>query len=172
MEDVLVDSISILNKCTDEDQREDIKIIIFSNILVKPFGDMTRYIRKINEVVVSEHCNEFIEEQRTVTETTIDKIENSSEKTVLNVIKNDIRRNDDISDNLNRALEKAETKNKQKMARNEPIKILEKVNLQLSSIDTQIFGKLDARNLKLIFLEVEKPNILKNKTEEELKEYQ
>lgn len=58
------------------------------------------------------------------------------------------------------------------MARNEPIKILEKVNLQLSSIDTQIFGKLDARNLKLIFLEVEKPNILKNKTEEELKEYQ
>lgn len=58
------------------------------------------------------------------------------------------------------------------MARNEPIKILEKVNLQLSSIDTQIFGKLDARNLKLISLEVEKPNILKNKTEEELKEYQ
>ncbi len=166
IESILSDSVTILKKCYDEDVKEDIKIIIFSNILAKPSGDLTKYIRKIKGIVDSPFCSQFIEEQRDLTEKILDNIDVSKENNRLDTIRNEIRTNSEIVDGLSRVLEKTEMKNKQQSIKNEPLKILEKVNFQLENIDINIFGKLDQRNLKLLELEIEKLNILKDKLRE------
>src|SRR5699024_8570952 len=41
----------ILNKAKTDDEKEDLKLIIFSNILMKPQGDITRFVRNMKWIV-------------------------------------------------------------------------------------------------------------------------
>jgi len=50
LSDPLKELYVILKKCKDNDVREDLKNVVFSQLLVQPFGDMTRYMRKIKKI--------------------------------------------------------------------------------------------------------------------------
>ena len=53
----------VLNKVKDEEQREDLKNVIFNFIMVKPGGDMTRYIRDIKKLSKYTSFEPFLNEQ-------------------------------------------------------------------------------------------------------------
>ena len=38
---------TIMKQCKDEDRREDLKNVFFANLLIRPKGDATRYVRDI-----------------------------------------------------------------------------------------------------------------------------
>ena len=67
----------ILNKCKSEDQRYDIKNLVFAQLLVQPGTDMTRYIRKISTIAGNKkYLNDYIEENQETLEKVCDVITN------------------------------------------------------------------------------------------------
>src|SRR5690625_3806485 len=70
---------AILKKAKTEEDKEDLKLVIFSNLAMKPQGDITRFIRKMKNIVESEHADDFIEEQMEYVEKTAVKIEESEQ---------------------------------------------------------------------------------------------
>ena len=53
----------IIKKMNDEHQIENIKLIAFAQLLAKPEGDITRYVRnKIGNIAKSDYIDEFIED--------------------------------------------------------------------------------------------------------------
>ncbi|WP_447409976.1 hypothetical protein [Clostridium perfringens] len=144
----------ILNNARNNYQKEDIKTVAFTNFLVQPHGDMTRFIRKINTVAKSKYLNEYLEEQIEFAEEILDKL--PEEGRVTKKVISDIFRSDEKSrENLKRSLEKAEMKAKATETRNRPLQILEKTCDSIESIDVNIFSKLSEEQLSSIKAQID-----------------
>ena len=59
-----------------EDEIEDLKVAVFTNILMQTAGDMTRFVRHIKAVVGTEYQEEFFEEQKELAAKVVDAIDN------------------------------------------------------------------------------------------------
>ncbi len=137
----------LLKKCSNEDEIEDLKISIFNNILMRPAGDMTRFIRSFKSIIGSEHQDEFLAEQMGFAETTVEKLA-SVETVNSETIRDVIRADKDHSGNLERSVEKHLVKVKKNETRNRPIQLLEKATNFVSDIDTNILAKLNDSELQ------------------------
>ena len=131
-----------LKKCHTEDEKEDIKISIFNNILLQPAGDMTRFIRNFKNIIGTSFQDEFIEEQK---ELAVKAIEILPEVGKVNttVIREVVRSNDELNQEMERSVEKALTKVKKNDTRNKPIQLAEKATTFLESIDINIISKMN-----------------------------
>lgn len=145
----LVELQGILSKIEDEDKSENMKYAVFTNFLMQPQGDMTRFIRKIKSVASSKYLTEYLDEQMEIAEKIIDKLPDVGYVTK-DVIKEVFRSDEDTKEELKRSLEKAELKAKSSECRNRPLKILEKVGDSLESIDKNIFSKLNEEQISSI----------------------
>lgn len=153
----LVELQLIIKKISDEDQRDEVKSIAFTNMLMQPHGDMTRFIRRIKTVAASNYLNEYVNEQMEIAEKVLDKLEAIPDNKVINhkVINEHIRNDEKVKDELKRSLEKAETKAKSKESRNKPLQTLEKIADFLETIDTNIFMKYNEEEKNEIINKVE-----------------
>ncbi|EGO8217337.1 hypothetical protein E5K15_002679, partial [Enterococcus faecalis] len=95
----------ILNKVKTDEEKEDLKLIIFTNLLMKPKGDITRFVRKIKTVADSEYAPDFIDEQMDFVENIAEKIE-SIETVSSKIINDNLRSNEDLQDEMVQSLEK------------------------------------------------------------------
>lgn len=132
---------AILNKVRTEEEKEDLKLIIFSNLLMKPKGDITRFIRKIKTIVDSEYVSDFVEEQLIFTEETAEKIlefEDINSK----VINNEFRNDENLQNKMVQSLEKYEIKTKKDLTRMKPVQDMQKIHVTLESMDTNMIAKL------------------------------
>lgn len=143
---VFVEIPKLLKKVKDKETKEDLKIAIYTNILMKPGSDLVRYIRKISTVINSPYLKEYLEEQKDIAEVVLDKLEDLDEVTTKSLNKQ-VCNDEETKENLNRSLEKAEMKAKSTTSRNRPLKTLEQVGDKLESIDLNIFKKLDEEQL-------------------------
>ena len=132
---------AILNKVRTEDEKEDLKLIIFSNLLMKPKGDITRFVRKIKTIADSEHVTDFVEEQLDFVEETAEKIE-KFEDINSKVINNEFRNDEKLQEKMVQSLEKFEIKTKKDLTRIKPIQDMQKTYTTLESIDTNMIAKL------------------------------
>lgn len=132
---------AILNKVRTEDEKEDLKLIIFSNLLMKPKGDITRFVRKIKTIADSEHVVDFVEEQLDFVEETAEKIE-KFEDINSKVINNEFRNDEKLQEKMVQSLEKFEIKTKKDLTRIKPIQDMQKIYTTLESIDTNMIAKL------------------------------
>lgn len=139
----------LLKKCKTDDEAEDLKICVFTNILMKTSSDLGRFVRKFKNIIVSDYANEFIEEQK---EIAYRLVESLPPKGAVNekVIRDVIRGNDELGQELERSMEKALTKANKIEARNRPVQLIEKATTFLESIDMNIFLKLNDSDLKRI----------------------
>lgn len=138
----LKETYAILKKCKNSNQREDLKNIIFANLLMQPHGDMTRYIRKIKKIIANpKHLASFIHEQNKTTEAVCELV---AEQPVITetVINDKIKANENLRDEFSRSTEKWVSKADGDTTRNLPVKLSEKALDALDSIDTNIFKKL------------------------------
>lgn len=143
---VFVEIPKLLKKVKDKETKEDLKIAIYTNILMKPGSDLVRYIRKISTVINSPYLKEYLEEQKDIAEVVLDKLEDLDKVTTKSLNKQ-VCNDEETKENLNRSLEKAEMKAKSTTSRNRPLKTLEQVGDKLESIDLNIFKKLDEEQL-------------------------
>ena len=136
-----------MRKCRTEDEAEDIKIAVFTNILMKPSGDMTRYIRSIKAIVGSEYQEEFLAEQQELAMQVVDSLPPVG-KVSSESIREEIRTNTEVTEALDRSLEKGTTKVKKNETRNRPIQLAEKATNFLDDIDTNILLKMNDSELR------------------------
>ncbi|MFW7432899.1 hypothetical protein [Vagococcus carniphilus] len=132
---------AILNKVRTEDEKEDLKLIIFSNLLMKPKGDITRFVRKIKTIADSEYVTDFVEEQLDFVEETAEKVE-KFEDINSKVINNEFRNDEKLQEQMVKSLEKFEIKTKKDLTRIKPIQDMQKIYITLESIDINMIAKL------------------------------
>lgn len=131
----------MLKKVKDEDKKEDLKNAVFAQFLMQPFGDTTRYTRKIKKIASSNRfLDEFLDEQMEIVERVCEELEQHPK--VSNKEINIIRSNEKIKSDFLHSIEKFVNKVDGDTTRNQPIKQTEKAFDSLDLIDTKILKKL------------------------------
>lgn len=144
----LIELAAILKKCPNEETRQKMKVSMFSNILMKPEGDMTRFVRQVKSVVETEYLEDFIEEQIEIAEQVAEAI--PEKVTDSRTINEGVRKNEQLKTQLSHSMEKVVTKVKRTETRNRPALMLDKSLLAMDSIDLKIVEKLDEQELRVI----------------------
>lgn len=136
----LVELYSILNKIKDEDKKQEVKYIVFTNFLMAPSGDMTRFVRNLKKVASSKYLDDFIEKEAEISEEVLDALPEVGKVTPDTIA--EVRANKEIVEQLENEMEIASNKAKASEARNKPGQILAKAVDSIASIDSIIIGKL------------------------------
>lgn len=147
--------LKLIGKCRTQDDIEDLKIVVFTNILMRPNGDMTRFVRHIKAIINTEYQEEFVEEQKEIAEQVIDMLPEQG-KVNTTTIREVVRSNDEIVHELENSMEKALTKVKKNETRNRPIQLAEKAATLLSGIDTHILLKMNDSELQRLSWQLDK----------------
>ena len=138
---------TLLRKCRTEDEKEDMKIAVFTNILMKNSGEMRAFVRSIKAIIGSECQEEFLSEQQELAMQVVDSLPPVG-KVSSESIREEIRTNTEITEALDRSLEKATTKVKKNETRNRPIQLAEKATNFLDDIDANILLKMNDSELR------------------------
>jgi hypothetical protein len=137
----------LMKKCRSSDEAEDLKIAVFTNILMQTSGDMGRFVRNIKSIVGTEYQAEFLAEQCELAAETIGKLPPVGKVTSA-AIRDGVRADDELHESLSRSMEKALTKAKKNETRNRPIALAEKATSFLEGIDLNILSKLNDSEIR------------------------
>ena len=137
----------MLKKCATSDEAEDLKICVFSNLLMQTSADQTRYIRNVKAIAASEYRDSYISEQLDIAAKVVESLPPKG-KMNGQVIREVLRANDEIKQELERSMEKAIDKTKKKETRNFPIRQLERATSFLEAVDVNIFLKMNDSELR------------------------
>lgn len=130
-----------LQKEKDEDRKEDIMIVMFTNLLIKPNQDMTRYIRTVKNLVSdSKFGSDYLEDQLEKTEIALDLM---NEDDNLDISYNKVRGNQELIETFANNTELFEQKIKISQVRNKPLILLEDCEKRIKEIDIHIIYRLD-----------------------------
>ena len=150
----------ILKAEKNKDKIEDIKNILFSNLIAKPNSDMTRYIRKLKGAFKHKVlAKTFIEEQLDYADTVLSILEEnrdveSNRKAISDSI-NDIRSGTiakEIKDSSNVFIAQAEAIE----IKDEPLRLLDKIEGHINEIDPYIIDKMEANKQEKLFVKLDK----------------
>jgi len=139
----------LLNKCRTADEAEDVKIAVFTNLLMRAEGDMRQFVRSLKNIIGTDFQDDFIEEQKEIAEKVVESLPPVGQVTD-RVIRDVIRANDDIVRELSVSTEKAMLKVKKTATRNQPVQFIEKATEFLESIDINIFSKMNDSELQRV----------------------
>ena len=142
----LEELLKLLKKCRTEDEQEDLKISVFNNILMQTTTDMGRFVRNFKAVLGTDYQEEFLEEQKALAAKTLDALPAVGKMTTA-VIRDQLRANEDLHQEMERSVEKVMTKVKKNETRNRPIQLAEKATTFLESVDTNILQKMNDSEL-------------------------
>ena len=130
-----------LQKEKDEDRKEDIMLAMFTNLLIKPNQDMTRYIRIVKNLVAdSEFGSDYLEDQLEKTEKVLDLMNKDDNP---DISYNTVRGNQELIDTFANSTELFEEKIKISQVRNKPLTLLEDCEKRIKDIDIHIIYRLD-----------------------------
>ena len=144
----------ILNRIKDEDKKQEVKYIVFTNFLVAPSGDMTRFVRNLKKVASSRYLDDFIERESEISEDVLDSLPEVGKVTPDTIA--DVRANREVAERFENEMEIASNKAKASEARNKPGQILQKAVDSIESIDPVIIGKLTNEQRDEIMETIEK----------------
>ncbi len=151
----LEELMKLTKKCKTEDEIEDLKIAVFTNILMQTSGDMTRFVRQIKSVVGTEYQEEFFEEQKEIAAKVVDTLPAQGHVNTA-TIREVVRANDAVVQELERSMEKSLTKVRKNETKNRPIQLAEKATTFLEGIDTHILLKMNDSELRRLSRQLDK----------------
>ena len=163
----LEELLKLLKKCRTDDEREDLKISVFNNILTQPAGDMTRFVRSFKAIIGTEHQEEFLEEQKELAAQVIDTLPPVGQVSTA-VIREQIRANEDLHQQMERSVEKVMAKVKKNETRNRPIQLAEKATNFLEDIDQNILAKMSDSELRRLERQLDKLSAVVAELQEKL----
>ena len=151
----LEELLKLMKKCHDEDEAEDLKIALFSNMLMQTSTDMTRFVRNFKSIIGSAHQDEFLDEQKELAAKVVESLP-SVGKMNTDVIREVVRTQSELTDAMDRSVEKAITRAKKTETRNRPIQLAEKATNFLESIDVNILLKMNDSELQRLRRQITK----------------
>lgn len=134
---------AVLNKVKTEERREDIKNIIFTNMAIKPDTDMTRYIRKIKNLINTPQFEPFVEDNMNLSEKFLEKFDNNDEEKTVDFINKEIRGDEELRNEFKDVYDKYQEKVKKRNSINAPKNQIEKAIDALQNIDFEIVLRLN-----------------------------
>lgn len=132
---------NLLKKCKTDDEKDDLKNVVFTNILMHPPGEMRGFQRNIKTVIGSDYKDEFLEKQMEIAQKVVDTLPPIGEVSTQK-IREVIRNNDPVVQELEASMDQTLTKVRRNQTRNEPIRLAEKASEYLEGIDENILAKM------------------------------
>ena len=144
---------SILNREKDEETKNQLKMAAFTNFLVQPDGDMTRFVRNIKTIVKSPYKKSFLDEQMGIAERILDTLPAKGEVNTSSI--NKIRTNDENQTSLQKSMEKAVEQTRRDNTVHQPLSITERIidlleDMNIPMIDKSPDKKEIAENINQI----------------------
>ena len=144
---------SILNREKDEETKNQLKMAAFTNFLVQPDGDMTRFVRNIKTIVKSPYKKSFLDEQMGIAERILDTLPAEGEVNTSSI--NKIRTNDENQTSLQKSMEKAVEQTRRDNTVHQPLSITERIidlleDMNIPMIDKSPDKKEIAENINQI----------------------
>lgn len=162
----LVELLGVLKKINDEDKKQEMKYIAFTNFLMQPDKDMTRFIRNLKGIADSTYVDEFIEKEIDIVEEVLDSIPEDCKVTSDVVAK--VKSNEAVKEQLNRTMDVVSNKVKVTTIRNKPNQMLTKAVDSVEAIDVHIIKKLTEEQKEEILVNIEKLQELLSDLKEEI----
>lgn len=137
----------MLKRCQSNEDAEDLKVCVFTNIFMRTSNDLGRMVRSIKNIVDSPFYAEYIEEQK---ELAADVLEHLPEQVTSASLKETVVNNPQITQALNRSIEKALLKSQKSESVNRPYEILDNVTTLLSAISVEMFDDCSDEDIEAI----------------------
>ncbi|WJP97397.1 ParB/RepB/Spo0J family partition protein [Macrococcus bovicus] len=131
----------VIKRVDSDEEKTDLKNIIFNFIIMRPEGDVSRYLRKIPAIINSKYYQEFVESQLELVETNQEKIEDEDIVT-LDFLNEEIKSDYELKESILDNYEKYQERLKKTQTLNAPKNQLEKAMEAINSIDTFIITNL------------------------------
>lgn len=131
---------AILKNIKDEDKRQEVKYIVFTNFLMQPQGDMTRFVRKLKGVAGSSYIDEFIKKEIDIAEDVLDSLPDNGTMTSDTIA--EVRADETVREELEKTMDVVSNKVKATETRNKPNQMLTKAVDSIEAIDKHIIKKL------------------------------
>ncbi len=136
-----------LSKVADENQKENIKRTMFTNLIMRPNSDMTRYIRKIKNVLTDpDLANVFLAKQDIFADELIESISDVGEISD-KVIRESIQSNVELKEKLEKSVEEAFSTYSRQEIRNEPVNQILSVKDLIDRIDINVLKLVDGSKM-------------------------
>lgn len=152
----LIELPSLLKKCKTEDEKEDFKISVFTNLIMKPNGNELRnFIRGIRKIAGSDFVEDFLEEQKEIAIQIMNKlptIGNVDEKSIRQTIGDNEKLNLKLTQSAQKFIEKINVKD----IKNKPVELIEKAATSIENIDINILAKLSDTELSKLEIKLNK----------------
>ncbi|WP_022769085.1 ParB/RepB/Spo0J family partition protein [Butyrivibrio sp. NC2007] len=129
-----------LSSISDEDKQQAVKYIAFTNLLMRPDGSMTPFIRKLKGISKSVYLDEFIDKEEDICETTLDNLPDAGKVNSEVIAK--IRTDDKTKEDLKRIMTVVDNKVKVKETRDKPNQMVKSAIDSLKAIDVEIIKRL------------------------------
>ena len=126
----------MLKKCQTNDDAEDLKVCVFTNIFMRTSNDLGRMVRSIKNIINTPFYEDYINEQKELATKVLDAL---PESVTAESLKEAISNNASIAQALNRSIEKALLKAQKNESLNRPFEILDNINTLLSTVTPEMF---------------------------------
>ena len=138
----LEELLKLMNKCQTEEEKDELKIVVFNHILIHTSTDMTPFVRKFQSIIGSAYQEEFLKEQKELAMKVVEALPPVG-KVNTTVIREVVRPQSEVKEEIDRSVEKAITKVRKTETRNRPIQLAEKATDFIESIDLNILQKMN-----------------------------
>lgn len=140
-----------LQKCKDDDDRQDMENIVFANILMGNLGDRVRAIRDMCDYIdASQHGDgEYVDEQLDIVEQVLEKLEDMPQDTAVSTefIRDHVAADDDLKNEQKASNEKARTKAGNSKIKNGQVRSVHDSLSSLEGVDMALLAKLSPEQL-------------------------
>lgn len=137
---------AIMKKCSGEAQREEVKTILYANILVEPKGDRVRFVRPIKQILESEEAENFIEQEADLAAEVVERLEEHPEADIMDAIQ-ELRSDAEFSNQFVETLQGSEREAKRQKAIGSPADSIKKALKDLDQVEESIFSQLGEGDL-------------------------
>lgn len=148
----LADLAQRLSRCRNEDQREDVKQVVFANLVMQNTGDRTRNVRQlIDDLVASDNQGDgFMEEQLDYAERVLEKLEDAPEDTRVTTefIRDKVSSDAELKAGQKASCEKARRKAGNREIKDGQVRNVREALESLEEVDMALFAKLEEPRLE------------------------
>lgn len=144
----------VLKKCKSDDQEEDVKNIVFANMITEPQGDIVRFVRKIKPILEGPDADRFIERENELAFEVAERLKNKEIVTSTDIA--EIRDDAQLATAFREVMESAENTTKMTKALKSPSLSIIRAIKDLDQVEESTFGLLPADEIANIAAEVAK----------------
>lgn len=157
----------LLKKCRTDAEKEDLKLVVFNNLLMQPVGDMTRYVRNIKSILGTSYAGDFLDEQTQIAKQVAEKLPETG-KVNTAAIRDQIRTQEDLVEELKNSMDKTLLRVKKDETRNRPGMLVGKAVTFLDGIDQNILMKLNDKERSTLLENLDRLDVLSRQLREAL----